>query len=180
MTTEEYEKMLEAAERVGLKSRDLLKDNRDTALRVCNGIGAEWMPKWLRDIVTKLHPTLAPAAAIHDLRYYFGNGTDLDFMESNEEFADNGIALAKDKYGWYNPVRYIVIKDAKKFCAILNSFGWVAYLNAVEERKAYDEEQLKSASETVEIVEKSQKKDDEASSDVKKSQKTEKRKKSNA
>ena len=42
-----------------------------------NGIGAEWMPKWTRKILTKVLKHLEPVALVHDLEF---SGTDKSYL----------------------------------------------------------------------------------------------------
>lgn len=104
--------------------------------RIYNGIGAEWMPAWLRTALTWIAGrTLAPAIFKHDYRYAHGNGTQLDFQEANAELETDGKICADAEYGWYNPLRYVVRTIAEKFSKICNLFGMPAYLAAIEETK---------------------------------------------
>jgi hypothetical protein len=106
------------------------------AEKVCNGIGPSWFPAKLRKLIDKLNPTLKPVAQNHDLGYYYGRGTLGDFTRQNDAFAINGIKAAKAKYKWYDLRRYWVMKQAAKFAARCEAWGWPAYVAAIKERKA--------------------------------------------
>lgn len=104
--------------------------------RIYNGIGAEWMPAWLRTALTWLFgKVLAPAVFAHDYRYAHGKGTQLDFQQTNAQLAIDGRVCADAEYGWYNPLRYATRALAKKFAKICDLFGMPAYLEAIEETK---------------------------------------------
>lgn len=106
------------------------------AEKVCNGIGPSWFPAKLRKLIDKLNPTLMVVAQNHDLGYYYGRGTLGDFTRQNDAFAVNGIKAAKARYKWYDLRRYWVMKQAAKFAARCEAWGWPAYIAAIKERKA--------------------------------------------
>lgn len=107
--------------------------------QICNGIGAEWMPEKLRKALGKLHPSLIIVADIHDLRWFFGKGTEEDFQDSNRKFESNGIKMAKHLYGWWNPRRYIVMMDARRYAGYLGIGGRIAYYAAISQREKTQE-----------------------------------------
>ncbi len=112
------------ARAAGLDGWERLLDPR--ARTCCNGIGAAWMPAGVRATVTAFNPALEIVADIHDIDYEIG-GTEADRRAADQRFLENGIKMAKYKYAWYDPRRYLVIKQAKKFYAILRLFGHAAY-----------------------------------------------------
>ena len=106
-------------------------DNADCLLRPnahlwCNGIGADWMPEVLCDLISTLNPTLKPVAAIHDVEYTIG-GTEEDRKAADDRFLENGLKAANYTYGWYNPLRYRVRHQAYKYHALLTAFGSAAW-----------------------------------------------------
>lgn len=125
-TFEELQAKVDLAQRVGLSGTPMLDKNRDLARKVCNGIGADWMPEELREWISKLNPTLVLAADIHDLRYFIG-GTECDRSYADREMLENGIKLANYMYRWYDPRRYWVRMKMKEFYVILEATGWVAF-----------------------------------------------------
>jgi len=127
MDVEEIEKLREECCRYELSGRELFgRYNADSIRFVCNGIGPSWMPEILRDFVSTMNPSLEPVAAIHDMRYDIG-GTEEDFLAANAEFEENGVRIAKAKFGWWRPRRYLVIAQAKKFRALCDKFGKPAF-----------------------------------------------------
>lgn len=122
------------AERLGLRGSALFCSLPILTVReACNGIGADWMPAFARAILNKRFFVLQTAAMIHDVRYEFGDGTDEDFHDANIDFYENGCILAKAGFSWWDPMRYIVMYDARRLAKVCERFG----------RKAYDEAQAK-------------------------------------
>ena len=124
MTIEEAKKLYAEATCLGLSGAELLADF-DAVCRECNGIGAEWMGKFLRGLVTSLNPSLNPVAAIHDRRYTVCR-TAKQQKEADDEFLENGKKAAK-QYGWWRPRRYIVLRNTNVFYAALRLAGHKAW-----------------------------------------------------
>jgi hypothetical protein len=55
-----------------------------------NGIGAEWMPQWIRNFVTKLFAPMEPAALIHDIDFLNKNKSYWNFTKANLRLFYNG------------------------------------------------------------------------------------------
>ena len=113
----------------------LLKEEPDKAIAICNGVGPESFPSSLRSMIDLTHPYMITASIIHDLRYYYGDGTVLDFIHSNNEFMINTTTISDNMYGRLNPMRYLARRRARQFRELLDRFGWDAYTKAIEERK---------------------------------------------
>ena len=47
--------------------------------------------------------------------------------ESNARFKANGYKVAEAEFGWYNPRRYVVMNQARRFGNICQLFGWGAW-----------------------------------------------------
>lgn len=122
--TNELKALYVLAAEMELSGAELLLN--PAATKYCNGIGAEWMPEILRSAISSLNPTLLPVAGIHDMRYEIG-GTEEDRKAADEEFLNNGLKAADHEYGWYNPLRYLVRKQARKYYALLSMFGGLAW-----------------------------------------------------
>ena len=138
----EVKRMIELCEKYDLEGRNVVKAFSNTQLgSMYNGIGPEKFPGWLRAVLDFLHPSLAPVAFIHDIEWSLSDGTKASFTESNKRFKRNGYKVAKSEYGWYNPRRYVVMNQARRFGNICQSFGWAAWMapftaKDVEEQKA--------------------------------------------
>lgn len=39
---------------------------------ICNGIGAEWMPEWMRKTADWIFPHIKPTAFLHDVDFFEG------------------------------------------------------------------------------------------------------------
>ena len=96
---------------------------------IYNGIGPDAFSEWLRKTISALHPSLAVVAFIHDIEWHESNCTREKFKESNERFKTNGYKVAQAKFGWYNPLRYIVMNHARRFGNACQLFGWNAWLS---------------------------------------------------
>lgn len=135
MTPNDVDEARRIANEACLAGRELLDRPYSEVSRVCNGIGPSMLPGPLRDMLSRLHPSLKVVADIHDMGYYHGDGTEADWHRKNAEFAENGSRMAKYRYCVLNPLRYKVIWDARKFSRICNTRpGWLAYLSAIAER----------------------------------------------
>ena len=121
----EIEEKILLANELNLSGAALLED-MERAQQVCNGIGAEWMPSWLRWLIGFLFPTLVLAADIHDIRYYLG-GSELDRKNADDEMLINGILLARNRYGKFDPRRYVVVFVMLQFYFKLRDFGSFAW-----------------------------------------------------
>lgn len=107
-----------------------------TLAKVCNGVGPEWLGKLPRDLLTWRFGRLAVAAMLHDVAYEYGTGTDEDFKNANIDLKENGYLIAKDKFAWYDPRRYLVMRDAGRIAAVCQAFGRKAYDEAIAAHKA--------------------------------------------
>jgi len=128
----EIEELRALAEKWQLSGRELLNDT-EAVRRDCNGIGAEWMGKYLRGAVSALNPTLELAAMIHDRRYAIG-GDSLDRTYADMEFLENGLRSADARYGWYDLRRYRVREQTRKFYLILRTAGGAAWAGGARGR----------------------------------------------
>ena len=127
-TTEEALRLRTLCEKYGLENREILAKYKNTELAsIFNGIGPDVFPDWLRNTITALHPSLAVVAFIHDVEWHESDGSREKFTESNERFKTNGYAVAKHRFGWYDPRRYIVMNQARRFGNICQLFGWKAW-----------------------------------------------------
>lgn len=107
------------------------------AMRFFNGVGPAWMPEKYRKKLNKYSKTIMPAVFVHDNDYANGVGTRLDFLLANKRLHTNGVKCADIAYKWYNPMRYIVRRQAKVFSKLCDTFGMPAYLQATEETKEH-------------------------------------------
>lgn len=92
-TDEEIREKQQLARAAGLRGAELL-DNIEAIKRDCNGIGAEWMPDRLRDLLGERYPELVIIADIHDRRYALGGGI-LARWRADWEFLTNGLKMAR-------------------------------------------------------------------------------------
>lgn len=100
---------------------------------IANGIGSESMPGWTRDVVSELYPTLEPVALIHDVEWSGETKTKEHFKETNKRFKKNGYKAAVYCRYWFDPRRYLVMYNAKRFATICQLLGWKAYVSGKKE-----------------------------------------------
>lgn len=134
-------KLIEKAKAAGLKGADWLESLG--VKRCCegyNGIGPEFLPAKVRNLVTDFLALFEPAALPHDLRNEFADGTRTSFLAANDEFRINCMLLAERAYPKDRKRRI-----AAKMAALVlydfvsaDSFGWRAWLEATERAKARD------------------------------------------
>lgn len=130
LTPELYEEYRELSVRLGFELNDIAETPYETAVDQCNGIGPEWFPAVLRKAIDALHPSLVVVSVNHDLNWSRGDGSASYFLVTNAAFEVNGVKVAKDKYSWYDPRRWWVIRKARQFRRLLDDFGGVAYRKA--------------------------------------------------
>ena len=127
-TLKEIKELKQFAAECGLENREILDRYKNAELAaIFNGIGPDVFPDWLRNAITAIHPSLAVVAFIHDVEWHESDQSKEKFTESNERFKTNGYAVAKHKFGWYDPRRYIVMNQARRFGNICQLFGWGAW-----------------------------------------------------
>ena len=112
------------AELANMENRGLLAHPQAT--EICNGIGAWWMPKGLRWLITALHPSMHGAAAIHDMQYWSG-GTAGARLDAELAFLRISCRAALCMYGWWDIRRYLAFSRALRFFALLRLFGSSAW-----------------------------------------------------
>lgn len=132
----EIKLLKEQAERLKLENHEIIrKYNMRELCSIYNGIGPDSFPGWLRGFISALHPSLAVAAFIHDIEWHESDRSKEKFKESNARFKRNGFAAVKDRFGWWNPMRYIVMSQARRFGILCQFFGWKAWCAAGEAKE---------------------------------------------
>ena len=131
---EEIKRLRQICEEYGLEGSELLVGRTDEELaRLYNGIGPEFLPPALREMVTKWLHLFEPAALIHDARTHESNGMLPLFCLANAEFHINCRRLADRAYPWWNWKRYRarLVADALYDC-VSSPAGWEAWQQAHE------------------------------------------------
>jgi len=129
----EISELKRRADEFRLENREIIgKYTLSELCSIYNGIGPDSFPEWLRDVISSLHPSLAVVAFIHDIEWHESDGSEEKFAESNNRFKTNGYRLAKAGYGWWNPLRYIVMNQARRFGNLCQLFGWSAWTSPCE------------------------------------------------
>ena len=88
-------------------------------VKLYNGIGAEWMPKWFRGFVTYIFYRLEAAALLHDFEFTRKKKSYWRFTVANLRLAYNAARSRRPLLGL----------GAMVICQI---FGWYAYKNGKE------------------------------------------------
>ena len=129
----EIKKLRAKAESLKLENAEILrKYNMQQLCAIYNGIGPDAFPDWLRDAISALHPSLSVVALIHDVEWHESDLSKETFAESNARFKRNGYTAAKAEYAWYDPRRYIVMNQARRFGNICQALGWAAWTSPCE------------------------------------------------
>lgn len=130
MTPHEITEALIKARRLWLSGWYLLQDT-EACLRDCNGVGAAWMPEFIRKFLDFILKLFAPAVAIHDRRYSFNEG---DRNQWDDEFEFNCRTLVRNEFFWYDPRRYLSCLVARRLRAVLAIAGEIAWIQAGKEK----------------------------------------------
>lgn len=130
-TLEEISALRQKCASLKLEGREILDRFSDEELQLhCNGIGPESLPAWARKFVSMLHPTLEPAAFIHDAEWSASECSKEHFSLTNARFKSNGYTCARAAYKWYNPLRCLVMNQARRFGNYCEYFGFSVYKEA--------------------------------------------------
>lgn len=139
-TLEEIRKARDMATQLGLLGSGIFcLITEEEVQTICNGIGAAWMPEIARSLCDRRFDVMRIPAMIHDVQYEYGTGCTDDFKRANYNLYANGCIMAKHLYGWYNPLRYVVMNDARRLASICDVFGMKAYKEAIAHRKRRQE-----------------------------------------
>lgn len=96
------------------------RTNSARMVKLYNGIGAEWMPKWLVKLTTEIFDRLEATALVHDFEYSVGAKTYWRFTVANVRFAYNAAKSRRPILGMIGAI-------------ICQLFGWWAFKNGKEE-----------------------------------------------
>ena len=132
-TTEQARHLYNMAFMLELSGCELLRD-AELVVKECNGVGSDWMPELMRRACTELNPVMELPAAIHDRRYSHGT-TRQDRQFADDEFLANCYTVINHEYAWWNPLRYMFRKRAKRYYGYLRAFGGVAFNAGKGEKK---------------------------------------------
>ena len=129
--TWQIKRMLERAQRNGLDIPEwMLKENPQDLRAVCNGVGPEHAPKWVRKFITAVARNLQQTAAIHDGDYHKSDGTPQGRRKADFRFLCNGIQESKQHYRWWQPCRWILQAKAVICYLLLEVCGKRAWKDA--------------------------------------------------
>ena len=104
-----------------------------TLAKVCNGIGAEWMPKWARRITTFCMRKIESCACVHDWDYEFLPTSYWNFSVANLRLFYNSCKKCEFRIGFFS---FIICQVA----------GWKAFkdgkLKAIKDNNIKEVKQL--------------------------------------
>lgn len=127
-TLKEIARLRKEIEALNLEGAKSLKKYKNKDLqKICNGIGPEAFPFGIRECLTKIHPALELCAFIHDVEYSESDGTLAHFTAANDRYAANSVIVAKARYAWYDPRRYIVMLQGRRHARLCQTFGFGGY-----------------------------------------------------
>lgn len=95
------------------------RSNFNTLCKVCNGVGRESTPEWVRKTLNSCFHSIESSATIHDFMYQFSDGTYKSRLYADCLFLENGFKEISYTYKWFIPFKYIAyVKAFLAFCAI--------------------------------------------------------------
>ena len=132
--------LIEKAKASGLEGCDWLAQfTLEEIARGYNGIGPEFLPEWLRGIISDRLALFEPCAVIHDMRNDVADGTRASFLLANDEFRRNCLRMAELAYpqqpGAEDDLKRARAKAVAEilYCFVsADGFGWRAWLEAHE------------------------------------------------
>lgn len=116
--------------RYELEDRNILVGKSVTTLTTYyNGIGPDFTPDYLLNVIDCMKEDFEPAALIHDLQCALEKNRSFDnFVRVNAVFFTNCVKIAKIKYGIFSPKRYGLINSAKRLVKECNgNGGWESW-----------------------------------------------------
>lgn len=139
-TNEQINEFKQRAVALRLSGAALLFDtDNDIILAACNGIGPSGFPQGITNTLNRLMPHIILPSLIHDLRFWYGDGTYGDFAGANDEMAFNGWLVALYDLPFWAVIRKIMVVFAAERCAHLcHKWGWKAYCNAIAEHRDWE------------------------------------------
>lgn len=90
-----------------------------TLCKICNGVGRESAPEWVRSILNSYFRSIEAAATIHDYMYQHSDGTYQSRLYADCLFLENGFKEISYNHKYFSPFKYIAfVKAFAAFCAI--------------------------------------------------------------
>jgi hypothetical protein len=100
-----------------------------------NGMGAEWMPNWSRELLDWLFDVLEMAVRIHDVDFTYGK-TEQDYYDANNRMKKNMLVLVKFLIPWwrfFKRRRFRVYWIPGLYAAVESPLGWKSFIKAEKE-----------------------------------------------
>lgn len=128
-TPEEADALRARAKRLGLEAdASFWTASAELLSRVLNGIGPDWFPDWLRELITANQGRFAMAAAIHDWAFYLSVGDRDEFHAANWQFLRNCRRVVRATVpAWRWIKRREMMIDADLLYGAVCAGGWPGY-----------------------------------------------------
>ena len=110
----------------------------DELAAVYNGCGPEWLPRSMREFLSRHFAEFAPAFLVHDWDFAHSDGTRLSFSRANDRLERNCRRLADLAHPWHSWRRYALRLRAYAIADACRDCGWKAWKDAY---KAHTEPQ---------------------------------------
>ena len=108
----------------------------DTLREICNGVGADDSPRWVRDILTWIYREYQASAAIHDCDYFAGSDAEDGRLTADRRFRNNCLLEWADCFGTMRWLRPRALWDRNKIRLAYNAlrlFGESAWRAAKQD-----------------------------------------------
>lgn len=135
-TEDEIERIRSEIVEYGLDApKAMLNADASTLQEACNGIGAEWLSKTSRKVITRVLHYAECSAAVHDWHYHNSNGDDTTREDVDELFLSNGLREVRSKFPqWWNWRRLLGERAVLAAFEVLRRVGAKAWNDALAER----------------------------------------------
>lgn len=109
----------------GLDHADILDKYSDGEIAAMyNDFGPGEFPVWLEDVLYSANPYLGPACLIYDLEMIDSDGKRDTFVGCCRRLWENGRRIAKIRFHWWRPARYLVALEASVLARANMKNGW--------------------------------------------------------
>lgn len=127
-TAEQIETLLGIIAKAGLVApSEMLQTPPQELTKICNGVGAEWMPSSLRAKTTRFMRSCQASAAVHDWMYHYSDATESGRKRADALFRSNALCEIDHRYEWYDVRKFLAQRKALAAYDILRGFGKSAW-----------------------------------------------------
>lgn len=124
----------------GLDHSEILdKYNDGEIAAMYNDFGPGEFPEWMEGVLYSANPYLGPACLIYDLEMIDSDGKRETFADCCRRLRENGRRIAKIRFHWWRPARYIVAWEASTLARACLKNSWEAWIMYSRHKGAVDE-----------------------------------------